>query len=134
MYSLYGFFSKIVRIVRIFSTKNVRIVRIFSPKMYGLYGFFQKSFGHPVNIIFESKKIFFKYTFSGRVMMKVLELIMMKADMIKIMLTVFKHNEVNRMFQLDNNFWKNVHCSENLETFYFCQHFIKTIQLSLNVL
>ena len=58
LYGLYGFFQKIVRIVRIFSKKNVRIVRIFSPKMYGLYGFFlkmygflygffQKSFGHP---------------------------------------------------------------------------------------
>ncbi|XP_023344829.1 N-alpha-acetyltransferase 40 isoform X2 [Eurytemora carolleeae] len=34
----------------------------------------------------------------GRVMMKVLELIMMKADMIKIMLTVFKHNEAATTF------------------------------------
>ena len=68
MYRLQGFFSKIVLIVRIFS-KIVRIfffyVRIcskkcadctdffrklygFPLKMYGfLYGFFQKSFGHP---------------------------------------------------------------------------------------
>ena len=36
------FFSKIVLIVRIFK------------KMYGLYGFFQKSFGHPANITFPS--------------------------------------------------------------------------------
>ena len=31
---------------------------------------------------------------SGKLMMKVLELLMIKADMVKIMLTAFKHNEV----------------------------------------
>jgi len=51
---IYGFVKKNVRIVRIFFSKIVRIVRIFFQKLYGLYGFplkmygfFQKSFGHP---------------------------------------------------------------------------------------
>ena len=47
---------------RIFK-KNVRIVRFFSRKLYGLYGFFQKSFGHPeirvVSIILNGKGNFF---------------------------------------------------------------------------
>ena len=34
---------------------------------------------------------------SGKLMMKVLELLMIKADMVKIMLTAFKHNEVRDM-------------------------------------
>ena len=60
---MYGFFLN----VRILSKKNVRIVRIFFQKLYGLYGFFskivrivrisskmygffQKSFGHPESV------------------------------------------------------------------------------------
>ena len=34
----------------------------------------------------------------GKFMMKVLELMMMKADLLKIMLTVFKHNDVASKF------------------------------------
>ena len=82
LYGLYGFFQKIVRIVRIFSKKNVRIVRIFSPKMYGLYGFFlkmygflygffQKSFGHPdFYVIFPTHACFLRCVIHARVFLR----------------------------------------------------------------
>ena len=45
MYGLYGFFSKIVRIVRIFFRKLYELYGL----LLKMYGFFQKkNFGHPV--------------------------------------------------------------------------------------
>ena len=44
------------------------------------------------------QKLFQFFNFPGRFMMKVLELMMLKSDLLKIMLTVFKHNDVASKF------------------------------------
>jgi len=65
--------------VRIFKKKNLRIVRIVFRKLYGLYGFLlkmygflygwvQKSFGHPVSVLSSGKcrVIYFNKVMSER--------------------------------------------------------------------
>ena len=51
MYGLVGFFFKNCTDCTEFFSKIVRIVRISSENVRILYGFVQKSFGHPVDVL-----------------------------------------------------------------------------------
>ena len=54
-----------------------------------------------VHVYIVKAVLFLKKMCSGKFMMKVLELMMIKNDLLKIMLTVFKHNDIASSFFKD---------------------------------